>query len=50
MTASFQELVEVDEIGDRIAQSVIDFFALEDTADLFSPVNTSGERNREMSS
>ena len=48
MTASFKELVEVDEIGDRIAQSVIDFFELEDTADLFSPVNTSGERNREM--
>jgi DNA ligase (NAD+) len=48
MAASFQELVEVDEIGDRIAQSVIDFFALEDTADLFSYLNTSGERNREM--
>ena len=48
MAAGFQELVEVDEIGDRIAQSVIDFFALEDAADLFSPVNTSGERNRKI--
>ena len=48
MAASFQELVEVDEIGDRIAQSVIDFFALEDAADLFSPVNASGEKNREI--
>ena len=48
MAAGFQELVEVDEIGDRIAQSVIDFFALEDAADLFSPVNASGEKNREI--
>ena len=48
MAASFQELVEVDEIGDSIAQSVIDFFVVDDAADLFSPVNTSGERNREL--
>jgi DNA ligase (NAD+) len=48
MAANFQELVEVDEIGDSIAQSVIDFFVVDDAADLFSPVNTSGERNREL--
>ena len=48
MAAGFQELVEVDEIGDRIAQSVIDFFVVDDAADLFSPVNASGERNREI--
>ena len=28
MAAGFQELVEVDEIGDRIAQSVIEFFCI----------------------
>jgi DNA ligase (NAD+) len=48
MAANFQELVEVDEIGDSIAQSVIDFFVVDDASDLFSPVNTSGERNREL--
>ena len=48
MAANFQELVQVDEIGDSIAQSVIDFFALQTSADLFSPANTAGERNREM--
>ena len=48
MAANFQELVQVDEIGDSIAQSVIDFFAVQTSADLFSPANTPGERNREM--
>jgi DNA ligase (NAD+) len=48
MAANFQELVEVDEIGDSIAQSVIDFFVVDDAADLFSPLNTAGERNREL--
>ncbi|CAI8220904.1 MAG: DNA ligase [Flavobacteriaceae bacterium] len=48
MAASFQELVEVDEIGDRIAQSVIDFFALQTAEDLFSPSTTTGVRNREI--
>jgi DNA ligase (NAD+) len=48
MAANFQELVEVDEIGDSIAQSVIDFFAVDDASDLFSPLNTAGERNREL--
>lgn len=48
MAANFQELVQVDEIGDSIAQSVIDFFEVQTSADLFSPANTPGERNREM--
>jgi DNA ligase (NAD+) len=48
MAANFQELVEVDEIGDSIAQSVIDFFVVDDASDLFSPLNTAGERNREL--
>jgi DNA ligase (NAD+) len=48
MAANFQELVEVDEIGDSIAQSVIDFCVVDDASDLFSPLNTAGERNREL--
>jgi DNA ligase (NAD+) len=48
MGASFHELVAVDEIGDRIAQSVIDFFEVQTTTDLFSPPNAPGIRNREM--
>ncbi len=48
MGASFEQLVAVDEIGDRIAQSVIDFFVVQTTTDLFSPLHTPGIRNREM--
>lgn len=48
MDASFQQLIEVDEIGESIAQSVIDFFALQTAEDLFSPSITTGVRNREI--
>lgn len=48
MDASFQQLIEVDEIGESIAQSVIDFFALQTAQDLFSPSTTTGVRNREI--
>lgn len=48
MDASFQQLIEVDEIGESIAQSVIDFFALQTAEDLFSPSTTTGVRNREI--
>ena len=48
MDASFQQLIEVDEIGESIAQSVIDFFALQTAEDLFSPSTTIGVRNREI--
>lgn len=47
MAASFEELIAVDEIGERIAQSVLDFFAINDDAGtLFDAVNTSGVHNR----
>ena len=48
MGASFQQLIEVDEIGESIAQSVIDFFALQTAEDLFSPSTTTGVTNREI--
>jgi len=36
MAANFQELVEVDEIGERIAESIIDFFAIDSNRELVS--------------
>ena len=48
IAASFEELVAVDEIGDRIAQSVLAFFALETSQDLFSVTTSNGAKHREM--
>jgi len=46
MVATFEELVAVDEIGDRIAESVIAFFTIP-TNDLFSEIRE-GETHREV--
>lgn len=43
--ATFEELIAVDEIGDRIAASVIAFFKTETTPDLFSQVSEGIESN-----
>lgn len=43
--ANFEELIAVDEIGDRIAASVIAFFKTETTPDLFSQVSEGIESN-----
>jgi DNA ligase (NAD+) len=48
ITASFEELIAVDEIGDRIAQSVVAFFALETSQDLFSVATSNGAQHLEM--
>lgn len=42
MAASFQELIEVDEIGDRIAQSLIDYFADENNRIFVSRLQDKG--------
>ena len=41
-SASFESLIEVNEIGDRIAQSVIDFFANEENATLVTRLQEKG--------
>lgn len=46
--ATFEELVTVDEIGDRIAESVITFFKKETPADLFSQPGASSETNLQI--
>ncbi|EDM43274.1 putative DNA ligase [unidentified eubacterium SCB49] len=46
MEASFEQLIAVDEIGDRIAESVLAFFKIE-TQDLFSEIKQ-GETHREV--
>ncbi len=46
MAASFEQLIAVDEIGDRIAESVLDFFKIP-TQDLFSEM-PQGETHREV--
>ncbi len=42
MHASVLDLVTVDEIGERIAQSVVDFFAVESNLDIISKLKTYG--------
>ncbi len=46
MAASFEQLIAVDEIGDRIAESVLEFFKIP-TQDLFSEM-PQGETHREV--
>jgi DNA ligase (NAD+) len=40
--ASFEELIEVEEIGDRIAQSILDFFKQPEKAELVERLRSSG--------
>lgn len=42
MEASFEQLINVDEIGDKIAQSIIDFFALESNRELIRRLRSHG--------
>ncbi|RLD83463.1 MAG: DNA ligase (NAD(+)) LigA [Bacteroidetes bacterium] len=42
ISASFDELVNVDEIGERIAQSIIDFFSNEINIDIINRLKESG--------
>ncbi len=42
MSASFEELINVDEIGDRIAQSIVDFSSDIGTIDLINRLRTYG--------
>jgi len=46
MKASEEELIAVDEIGERIAQSVVAFFGINKETDLFSEASNTGETNR----
>lgn len=46
MQATFEELIAVDEIGDRIAESVMAFFANDREPDLFSSPEKQGVQNR----
>ncbi|MGK0385576.1 MAG: DNA ligase (NAD+) [Patiriisocius sp.] len=48
IAANFEELIAVDEIGDRIAESVIAFFSSETSLDLFSVATTNGTQHLEM--
>ncbi|MFT7071923.1 NAD-dependent DNA ligase LigA [Patiriisocius sp. Uisw_017] len=48
MNATFEELIAVDEIGDRIAESVIAFFAISEAQDLFTQDNSPGIENRKI--
>ncbi len=42
MQATFEELTHVDEIGDKIARSIIDFFSLESNRELVSRLKSYG--------
>lgn len=44
--ASEEELIAVDEIGERIAQSVVAFLGINNETDLFSEASKAGETNR----
>jgi len=46
MKASEEELIAVDEIGERIAQSVVAFLGINNETDLFSEASKAGETNR----
>ncbi len=56
VAVSFDELIQIDEIGDRIAQSILDFFAQEANNDLVNRLKQNGlrfeidENKREKSS
>ena len=41
INASFEELIEVDEIGNKIAQSLIDFFKIEKNINIINKLNNS---------
>ena len=42
MSASFEEILEVHEIGERIAESVIEFFTIEDNRQLVERLKAKG--------
>ncbi len=42
MQASFEDLVAVDEIGDRIAQSVLDYFSIEENKQAIDELDAAG--------
>lgn len=42
MTMSFEELLQIENIGDRIAQSIIDFFAIESNKELIKFLKSVG--------
>ena len=42
MSATYEEILEVHEIGERIAESVIDFFGIEDNRQLVERLKSSG--------
>ena len=42
MSASYEDLIDVDEIGDRIAQSIIDYFAVSSNIDLVKSLTDFG--------
>ncbi len=42
MVATFEELVNVDEIGERIAQSVVDFFKIENNTEILERLKNAG--------
>ncbi len=42
--ASFEELITVDEIGDRIAQSILDFFSISSNAEIIERLKEKGLR------
>jgi len=48
MSASVEELIAVDEIGERIAESVTHFFGSDAAPDLFSESASFGKKNREV--
>ncbi|GEQ86659.1 DNA ligase [Patiriisocius marinistellae] len=48
MLAKEEELIAVDEIGERIAQSVVAFFGSSTSTDLFSELSPSAEENRDI--
>ncbi|MGJ8666387.1 MAG: NAD-dependent DNA ligase LigA [Patiriisocius sp.] len=48
MAATEEQLIAVDEIGERIAQSVVAFFTSEKSSDLFTEASKTGEINRKI--
>jgi DNA ligase (NAD+) len=41
-TASFEQLIEAEEIGDKIAQSILDWFAIDDNRNIINRLRSAG--------